>query len=230
MVNKFFSIHEEKVKNTRVDYRKIIYFLGIKFTKREKRYLKVLKESVSAHKYLDGLRGVEIGGASYNPWGLNTINIDIRDDKTSHYSDVSRECYNVEPLKVDIVSKGNNLPFKDDTLDFVINSHVLEHFNDPISALKEWMRVIKPGGYLYMNIPHKERTFDKDRPRTTLNELIERHNNPENLIDSADEDGHKSVWITEDVLELCKYLNLNVVEYMDADDKDGIGFTIIIKK
>lgn len=230
MIHKFVKIHKEKVKDSPVLWRIKVYFFGIKFSFKVKKYLKVLKESASAHKLLDGLRGIEIGGASYNPWGLETINIDYRDDKTSKYSDVSILYYNVEPLKVDIIARGNDLPFKDNTWDFVINSHVLEHFRDPISALEEWMRVIKPGGYLYMNIPHKERTFDKDRPRTTLAELIERHKNTDNLIDTTEEDIHHNVWITEDVVELCNYLNYNIIEYMDADDKDGIGFTIIIKK
>lgn len=34
------------------------------------------KESELAHKYLDGLSGVEIGGSAYNPFGLNTLNVD----------------------------------------------------------------------------------------------------------------------------------------------------------
>ena len=78
-------------------------------------------------------------------------------------------------------------------------------------------------------IPHKERTYDKDRDRMTLNELINRHNQ---IIKTEEQstDKHHSVWITEDVLELCKYLKMNVIEYHDIDDCRHDGFIIVIQK
>ncbi|MDA0096267.1 class I SAM-dependent methyltransferase [Brachyspira hyodysenteriae] len=45
--------------------------------------------------------------------------------------------------RTDIISCGDVLPFQDNSIDFVFSSHVLEHFYDPIKALKEWYRVIK---------------------------------------------------------------------------------------
>ena len=69
-----------------------------------------------------------------------------------------------EALPVDIVSPGDQLPLEDNSVDFVVSSHVIEHFPDPIKALSEWYRVVKPGGYLYIIAPHKERTFDNERP------------------------------------------------------------------
>jgi len=131
-------------------------------------------------------------------------------------------------MKVDIVAAGDDLPFKDNTVDFVINSHVIEHFYDPVHAIEEWLRVVKPGGYVFIIAPHKERTFDKDRPRTTLAEIIERHKNP---IDPAlDDHHHWSVWITQDFLDMCNYYGWNVVAWQDVDDKVGNGFTVVIKK
>ena len=32
------------------------------------------KESALAHKYLDGLKGLEIGASAHNPFGLDTVN------------------------------------------------------------------------------------------------------------------------------------------------------------
>jgi ubiquinone/menaquinone biosynthesis C-methylase UbiE len=58
---------------------------------------------------------------------------------------------------VDIVSPGDQLPLDDNSVDFVISSHVIEHFPDPIKALKEWYRVVKPGGYLYIIAPRRIR-------------------------------------------------------------------------
>lgn len=39
--------------------------------------------------------------------------------------------------------------------DFVYSSHTLEHIKDHEKALKEWWRVIKPGGHLCLYLPHK---------------------------------------------------------------------------
>jgi ADP-heptose:LPS heptosyltransferase/predicted SAM-dependent methyltransferase len=40
--------------------------------------------------------------------------------------------------------------------DFVYSSHTLEHIKDHEKALKEWWRVIKPGGHLCLYLPHKD--------------------------------------------------------------------------
>lgn len=57
--------------------------------------------------------------------------------------------------------------------DFVLSSHMLEHSANPIKALREWMRVIKPSGLLLVVLPDKERTFDHRRPTTSLSHMIE---------------------------------------------------------
>lgn len=46
--------------------------------------------------------------------------------------------------------------FASDSMDFVFSSHLLEHIKDYQSALREWYRVIKPGGYLVLYLPHKD--------------------------------------------------------------------------
>ena len=45
--------------------------------------------------------------------------------------------------------------FGTDSMDFVFSSHVLEHipFDNVVKCLKEWLRVIKIGGYLVMYLP-----------------------------------------------------------------------------
>lgn len=44
----------------------------------------------------------------------------------------------------------------DRSYDFVYTSHTLEHMVDPIASLRNWWRVIKPGGYLILYIPHRD--------------------------------------------------------------------------
>ena len=46
-----------------------------------------------------------------------------------------------------------DLPFKDRTLDFVHASHLIEDFADWTPVLAEWVRVLKPGGYLIIAVP-----------------------------------------------------------------------------
>lgn len=46
--------------------------------------------------------------------------------------------------------------FKDQTLDFVYSSHVLEDFEDTAAVLDEWLRIIKPGGNLVLYLPDEQ--------------------------------------------------------------------------
>lgn len=48
---------------------------------------------------------------------------------------------------------GESLPFPDSVFDFVFSSSVLEHIDDKEKALKEMMRVVKPGGAVIFTIP-----------------------------------------------------------------------------
>lgn len=184
-------------------------------------------ESPLAHEFLDGLKGIEIGASAHNPFGLHTLNVDYSDDYTTVYKQEEIQSTGKFAV-VDIVASGDKLPLEDNSVDFVLSSHVIEHFYDPIKAVKEWLRVTRPGGYVFIIAPHKERTFDRDRPRTTLAELIERHEFPNPPV--PDHHGHYSVWITEDFLELSNHFGWNVVKYQDVDDKIGNGFTIVIQK
>ncbi|MBN1788496.1 MAG: class I SAM-dependent methyltransferase [Sedimentisphaerales bacterium] len=44
----------------------------------------------------------------------------------------------------------------DEEFDFVYSSHLLEHMNSAEEALKNWWRVLKPGGYLILYLPERE--------------------------------------------------------------------------
>lgn len=45
------------------------------------------------------------------------------------------------------------LPYKDNSFDRLIATHVLEHINEPHLIIKDWNRVVKPGGTLSILIP-----------------------------------------------------------------------------
>jgi SAM-dependent methyltransferase len=57
--------------------------------------------------------------------------------------------------------------------DFVLSSHAIEHCANPLRALGEWSRVLKPGGLLALISPHRDGAFDHRRALTTLAHLVD---------------------------------------------------------
>jgi SAM-dependent methyltransferase len=50
---------------------------------------------------------------------------------------------------------GRRLPFADSSQDAVYSSHCLEHIADHRHAIGEWFRVVRPGGFLVIVVPHQ---------------------------------------------------------------------------
>lgn len=57
--------------------------------------------------------------------------------------------------------------------DFLISSNCLEHVANPIKAVREWMRVVRPKGLMLLVLPNKESNFDHRRPVTTIEHLVD---------------------------------------------------------
>ena len=129
---------------------------------------------VVAARWLSG-EGIEIG-ALHNPLPLpKDLRIQYVDRMT--VDELRREFPDLESLKltpVDIVDDGESLTkFANESLDFVIANHFIEHCEDPIGTLLNQLRVLRPGGRLFLTVPDKRFTFDKDRPVTPLAHLVE---------------------------------------------------------
>ena len=187
------------------------------------------QHSALATEPLSGLKGIEIGGSAHNPFGLNTQNVDFTNHNTLFKQLEVEHCGT--SLPVDVVANGDHLPFDDNQLDFVISSHVIEHFYDPIAAINEWLRVTKHGGFVFMIIPHKDRTDDLNEKETTADELIQRHNcNNRPASSGNDVFRHWSFWTPLQFLVLCSQMKWHVAHAQDPDDKVGNGFTVVIRK
>lgn len=96
-----------------------------------------------------------------------------------------READYVEP---DIVCDFNTdglTPIRDASQDFVIASHVLEHMANPLRMLCEIHRVARPGGAVLLFLPDRHVTFDKDRPPTPLEHLVDEYERQVTEVDDA---------------------------------------------
>lgn len=103
-------------------------------------------ENVSAHDYdaiaLNIIEQFPTGLILDNGCGLrniyydNVVNLEIVDYPTT-----------------DVLGIGERLPFKSDVFDAVFSLSVLEHVKNPFECAQEIVRVLKPGGILYVVVP-----------------------------------------------------------------------------
>ncbi|MCA1992242.1 MAG: class I SAM-dependent methyltransferase [Coleofasciculus sp. S288] len=213
-----------------------------------------------AFRYLVGT-GLEIG-ALHQPLEVST-QATVRyvdrmhvDELRRHYPELA--AYNlVEP---DVLDDGETLSsISDDSVDFVIANHMIEHCQNPIGAIENFVRVLKPDGILYMAVPDKRYIFDRDRPVTPLEHLIRDYQEgPEwsmyshfeefvRLVNKVPEHEvskqaqhlininysiHFHVWQGLDFLELVSYCQkeLDFPLEIELFQKNGFEFIIILKK
>lgn len=55
--------------------------------------------------------------------------------------------------QLNCISNIVKLPFKKESVNYVINTTTLEHLNDPFSFVREVYRVLQPGGKLFLYVP-----------------------------------------------------------------------------
>lgn len=94
--------------------------------------------------------GVDLGSAG-DPVVPHAIQVDLPELEYRRYN-------TTRPAAV-IQWRGTaeDLPFKDNTLDWLSSSHLLEDFKDWSPLLNEWHRVLKRSGYMIISVPDHER-------------------------------------------------------------------------
>lgn len=163
-------------------------------------------------------------------------------------------------VHVDVLDNGEELSsIPDASVDFVIASHLIEHTENPIRSLENWLRVLRPGGILFLGVPHKEQTFDSDRSATSLEHLVRDYTEgPEwsrrahyeewvRLVNKAPEHEtesrvqqlmemdysiHFHVWTEIEFLELLLYCQkqLGLSFSIEHFQKNGIEFIAVLRK
>lgn len=61
--------------------------------------------------------------------------------------------------------------------DFCFSSHSLEHIANPLKAVSEWLRIIKPGGHVIIVVPEKSHCFDHRREYSKFSTLRKQYEN-----------------------------------------------------
>lgn len=67
--------------------------------------------------------------------------------------DTGLQTGNWDNSKLDIVSDITAIPLPDASVDAIMCTEVFEHIPDPVAAVKEFNRLLKPGGYLLITAP-----------------------------------------------------------------------------
>jgi SAM-dependent methyltransferase len=111
------------------------------------------KEHQLAHELLDNLRGVEFGPAYHNDFNLPG-SIGIAPKEGFEFYRDSQVKLSGAYIQPDLWSDAENCPdIADSSIDYVITSHVFEHIPDPMKALREWNRMVRDGGIIFMIVP-----------------------------------------------------------------------------
>lgn len=134
------------------------------------------RRAALARRYLHG-QGVEIGALH--------LPLDLPDDahvlyldrmSTSRLREEYPELRELPIVDVGIVDDGERLDtVAPGSLDFIVANHVIEHCQDPIGTVGNWLARLRPGGVIYMAVPDRRRTFDKHRAPTTAEHLLRDH-------------------------------------------------------
>lgn len=205
-----------------------------------------LPESRLAHQLLDGLSGLEIGAGAHSPFGLRTRNVGLTPEMDPEDFEACKQyqisfCGTWAP--VDLAGDAERIPVPDASEDFVIHAHVWEHLANPLGALREWTRVVKPGGIVFAIVPKRDTVpADAALPITPLWEHVLHYLLGSSHQDRLAEAGcegtigrwmHISRFTLESLREIGCWFNeyfhgpwLEELAALETDDKAGNGHLI----
>jgi hypothetical protein len=130
-----------------------------------------------AQFYLSG-NGIEIGAlhkplqVPFNRCHVQYVDYKNYEENRARYPELANETI----VQTDIIDNGFVLEaVSDNSQDFIIANHALEHSPDPYGTLLNWMSKLKPGGVIYAAIPIASTCYDKGRPITSLQHLVDDH-------------------------------------------------------
>jgi SAM-dependent methyltransferase len=82
---------------------------------------------------------------------------------------------------------GVRLPFADASVDTIYSSHMLEHVADYRATIRDWHRVVRPGGFIVCVVPHQFLYEKKRTPPSVWNTDHKRFYTPASLLREFEE-------------------------------------------
>ena len=224
----------DRLLSNRAVYERILPWLNEHVLVRHMLRFNRIRESRLAHRWLDGLKGVEVGPSESNPFGLATRNIGRRDKIYEREQLQQVGCYS----HIHIEASADDIPLPDSSEDFVLSSHVIEHCPDTIKTLLEWFRVTRVGGILFMIVPQRDAApSDVGRPLSTWEGLFDIYCNGISAEELAAQGVaghcHYHVFTLGSMKSFVARIfgdALVLLEEQDPDDKVGNGFTLVYRK
>lgn len=126
--------------------------------------------SVVSTAFISG-KGIEVGGGD-RPFP-------VREGVEISYGDVRDHAQLREHFGNDKVVSNGTIDAETfdgidaESLDFIISAHVIEHLKNPFGSIIEGINRLKFGGTYLIAIPDMRFTFDKTRPPTTFEHLLD---------------------------------------------------------
>lgn len=143
-----------------VFYGFLIYFISPVFSFKEDSYKKLFK-------YVDKKNTIILNIGS-GPFDLEYefINVDI-----FRYNNVK------------VLADASKLPFKDASVDAILNVVILEHISEPEKSINEMHGILKKGGYVYTLVPFLQgyHSSPYDYKRWTISGIRKLHENFEEI-------------------------------------------------
>lgn len=126
------------------------------------------------------LFGVEIGGPSSTGAIIyaNSNNMDnIIFSKQTVWSNHNEDYYYYKNKKGKVIINDavHVSLVQNESYDFCFSSHSLEHIANPLKAINEWLRIIKPDGHLIIIVPEKSMCFDHKRNYSLFSTLLSQY-------------------------------------------------------
>jgi SAM-dependent methyltransferase len=113
---------------------------------------------------------------------------------------IGEECINVDMFpfpQVDVVADAAALPFRTGSIDGVVSESLMEHVSHPRVVAMEMMRVLRPGGLLYVSAPfiHPYHASPDDFNRWTMSGLRELFSGDLEIVESGVRSGPWSAFL-----------------------------------
>lgn len=89
--------------------------------------------------------GVDVGAGKWPLEGARAVDSGYRIDRGERYDALEL------PLNPEDGARG--------AWDFVFSSHCLEHLSNPVAALEQWKKCLRPGGVVFLYLPHPSQRY-----------------------------------------------------------------------